>query len=360
MSKKVKEVKEVKENTDDLSQEEIEKRIDLTKKALNKKYGDIMQNFDENSVVPTVSTGCISLDLALGNGGMAFGRIYEVYGQPGGGKTTLALSALIQVQKRGFRGVYLDAEHAIDPVLMRNYGVDLSMVDFIQGYDGESSIDALEQLLKTGFYRVAVIDSISALIPHDEAEATISQNFIGNHAKLVSKAAKRLTPIANENNVLIILINQLRCKITTWGSSEEGTGGKALPYFCCGRIGIKGGEAKDRRIEDPVTGSVVGHKTIFTIAKNKLSAPYKEASANLMYGKGFDAYSEVLSLALGLGVIDRSGSWYKYMDSNFAQGEQRALEFLKDEANSDMYNEIRDKILDQTGLRELYEAHNNE
>ena len=347
------------ENNKDTDKKNTSKQLELTKKALLKKYGSVITTLSdhEDLDIPTLSTGSIGLDIALGNGGVGLGRIYEVFGPPSSGKTTLAANIIIQAQRRGLKCLYIDAEHAIDPTLLSKYGVNVSELDVVQGFDGEENLDILEKLVETGEYSVAVVDSVSALIPRSEAEADIEKDFIGTQARLIGKAARRLTPLANHTNTLILFINQLRSKIGAYGDGKIATGGEGLPYFCTGRISVKGGEASSRRITDSISGDVVGHKTIFEVHKNKLAAPWKKAEINLYYGIGYDTHAEALSLAVSLGIIDKTGAWYKRDGENFAQGEANAVAYLKDPANKDFYIEICRNIIEQTELKEKYERH---
>lgn len=331
--------------------------LDLVKKAIIKKYGDVigtLGDVGDHVIVPTISTGCLSLDVALGRGGMAFGRIYEIFGPNSGGKSTLADNVVIQAQRRGLKALYIDAECSKDPELFKTYGGDTSALTLVQGHDGEENLDILEKLLKTGEYKVAVVDSVSALIPRVEAEADIEEQQMGLHARLMSKALRKITPITNQNGVLLIFINQVRLKIGAYGNPETTTGGEALNFYATGRISVRGPEVRSRRIEGP-DGEVMGHKTLFEVVKNKLSAPFRKAEVNLIYGKGYDVYWEVLEQATGLGVVDKAGAWYKYEGKNFAQGELNAVTFLKDPENKEMYATITKEVISQTGLKEAYE-----
>jgi recombination protein RecA len=284
---------------------------------------------------------------------MALGRVYEIFGPNSGGKSTLAANVVIQAQKRNLKCCYVDAEHAVDPLLFKNYGVNINELDLIQGFNGEENLDILEMLVQSGAYRVAVVDSVSSLIPSAEAEAEIGNDFIALLARLMSKALRRLTPIANRSGCLLIFVNQLRNKIGSYGNPEITTGGEALGFYTTGRISIRGPEAKKRRIPDPTTGEVIGHETLFEIVKNKLAPPFKKSVINLIYGSGYDFHWEVLNMATELGIIDKTGSWYKYNDTNVANGELNASMFLKE--NDEVYNEIRNRVIDMIGLGELYE-----
>jgi len=336
------------------------KALELAKKAVKKKYGDVVYTLEQHNdmVIPTISTGCLSLDLALGCGGMGRGRIYEVYGPNSGGKSTLAVNTVIQAQRRGLGTLYVDAEHAVDPKLFRAYGVNTKELELVQGYDGEENLDILEKFVKTGAFAVAVIDSVSALIPRDEAESDIDKNHMALQARLMSKALRKITPIANQTGTLLIFINQLRMKLDGYGNPETTTGGEALAFYSTGRISVRGPEAKKRRIEDE-NGEVIGHRAEFEIIKNKLAAPFKKANINLIYGQGYDAYWETLDMASSMGVVDKSGAWYKYLGENFAQGEANAVKFLKDPVNSVMYDKIREEVIENVGLKEIYESHSN-
>ena len=332
--------------------------LDMIKKAITKKYGDVISKLSdhEDMIIPTVSTGSISLDAGLGRGGMALGRLYEIFGPNSGGKSTLAANVVIQGQKRGMKCCYVDAEHAVDPLLFKSYGVDIRDLDLVQGYNGEENLDILEMLVSSGGYKIAVVDSVSSLIPSNEAASEIGDDHIALLARLMSKATRRLTPIANRAGCLIIFINQLRMKVGGYGNPETTTGGEALAFYTTGRISVRGPEAKARRIPDPMSGEIIGHTTLFEIVKNKLAPPFKKTEINLIYGKGYDTYWEILKLGVDLGIIDKSGAWYSY-DSlkNFAQGEPNAASYLKAAENADTYNEIRAKVVDMVGLREVYE-----
>ena len=330
--------------------------FDIAKKAIQKKYGSIVSYLSDHSdmIIPTISTGSLSVDIALGRGGMARGRVYEIYGNPSGGKTTLALHTLIEAQKRGLITAIIDAEHALDPSLVKKMGANLDDILVVQGYSGEDNLDAAETLLKTSSVDLVVIDSVSALIPKAEAEGDMDDTFIGLHARLMSKALRKITPIANETNTLVIFINQIRYKVGGMGNPETPTGGEALPFFATGRISIKGAEYKSNRIIDPVSGEAIGHHSKIEVVKNKLAPPYRKAQVPLIYGKGFDLHWEALTLGISLGIIDRNGSWYSYGDRKLGQGEENVKELLKEDA--DLYEDIREKIIFMTGLKEYYES----
>ena len=337
-------------------EEPVVDSLSMIKKQVAKKYGDVVKKASEgeDQIIPTISTGSIRLDVALGRGGMARGRTYEISGPNSGGKYTLAANVIIQAQNRGLKCLYVDAERAVDPVLFRNYGVNTDDLLLIKGYSGEENLDILEMYVQSGEFGVAVVDSVSSLIPGVEAESEISDVHMAPLARLMSKACRRLTPIAGRTNTLIIFINQLRNKLTGYGNPEITTGGDALGFYTTGRITVRGPEAVARRIVDKDSGEVIGHKTLFEVTKNKLAPPFRKAEVNLIYGKGYDVHWEVLDMATELGIIDKIGNWYKYpADNNIANGELNAVVYLKE--NEDIYSEIRGQVIDMVGLKEIYE-----
>jgi len=329
--------------------------LELAKKAIIKKYGSIISTLGEQGDldINTVSTGCLGLDIALGRGGVALGRIYELFGEPSCGKTTLAMSIMAQAQKRGMKCCFCDAEHAADPKLFKSMGVNIDEVELIRAFNGEENLDAVETLVKTGEIDVAVIDSVSALMPSAEADSVIGDDHIGLLARLMSKAMRRFSPLASETNTLVIFINQIRTKIGSWGDPTTTTGGAALDFYATGRIQVSGGAFKNQRIVDPITGEVLGHKTTFTVRKNKLAPPYRTAEVPLIYGVGYDVYREVLVLSEGLGLIEKRGAYYYHSDEKFAQGEENAVAYLKE--HDDFYSTLRTQIVELTGLKEQYE-----
>jgi len=329
--------------------------LELAKKAIVKKYGSIIGKMSEQGElhIQTIPTGSLGLDIALGRGGVAKGRIYELFGEPSCGKTTLAMSIMAQAQQRGMKCCFCDAEHAADPKLFKAMGVNIDDVELIRAFSGDDNLDAVETLVKTGEIDVAVVDSVSALIPRAEANSAIADEHIGLLARLMSKAMRRFSPLASETNTLIIFINQIRTKIGSWGDPTTTTGGSALDFYATGRIQVSGGAFKNQRIVDPITGDVIGHKTTFDIKKNKLAPPYRKAQVPLIYGVGYDIHREVLVLSEGLGLIEKRGAYFYHDDDNFAQGEENAVDFLRE--NDDFYNGLRDKIIEMTGLKEQYE-----
>lgn len=329
--------------------------LDIAKKAIQKKYGKVISYLDDHAdlQIPTISTGSLGLDVALGRGGMARGRIYEVFGPPSGGKTTLAMSVIVQAQRRGLRCAVVDAEHAIDPSLFKAMGANLEDILIVQGYSGEQNLSIAEMLMKSNGIDVLVVDSVSALIPQSEAEAEIEQDFMALLARLMSKALRRLVPVANETETLLMFINQIRQNIGSWGNPETTSGGEALNFYSTGRISVRGSEYKKNRIIEAVSGEVIGHHTKFEVVKNKLAPPFRKAEVPLIYGFGYDTYWEVLNLSTAYGVIDKNGSWYYYGDKKLGQGDVNVLNLLKEDAG--FYEEVRNKIIEIAGLKVHYE-----
>jgi len=327
--------------------------LEIAKKAIMKQYGHVITKLGDHRdmSIQTISTGSVGLDIALGRGGLARGRIYEVYGDPSSGKTTLAMSVIAEAQRRGLGCLFCDAEHSADPQLFEAMGVDIHELDTIKAFMGDDNLAILETMIKTNEYAVAVVDSISALIPKAEAEGTIGDQFMGLLARLMSQACRKLAPQCSESNTLLIFINQVRSDIGKWGDSDITTGGKALDFYATGRIKVSGGEYKSSHIK--VNGEIIGHKTDFYIKKNKLAPPFRKATIPLIYGVGYDNYWETLNLAEGLGIIEKLGAWYKYDGENIAQGEVNAIEYLRD--NEELYKVVRENIIEQTGLKEIYE-----
>lgn len=338
--------------------ENTNKSTDVLMAAIKKKYGNVINPMSESADdIKTVSTGSLGLDLALGRGGMALGRVYEVFGPNSSGKSTLGVHLVIQAQRRGLKCAYVDAEMAADPRLFENYGVDPEKLTMIKAYGGEPNLDITEKLIQTGEYSVIIVDSVSALIPLMEAQADMDKDSMALQARLMSKALRKLTPQAAENNVLLLFVNQTRIKVGSYGDPTTTTGGEALNFWATGRIKVQGPESKARRLVDPASGDVYGHTTIFEVVKNKLGEPFRKCDLNLIYGNGYDHIQELLSLSISLDLIEKAGSWFKYNGENIAQGEFKTLEVLRE--NKEIYDALYNGVIEMTGLREAYERHSN-
>lgn len=329
--------------------------LDIAKKAIIKKYGDVVKPMsDKPLIINTISTRSIGLDAALGRGGLAKGRIYEIYGQPSSGKTTLAMSAIAEAQSRGMNCLFVDAEHSADPKLFESMGVDLTKLIVVDLFTGEDNLMVAEQLMKTGGIDLVVIDSVTSLIPKVAADANLDDSTIALLARLMSKTLLRFVPIAAETDTCIIFINQTRNKIGGYGNPETTTGGEALPFYATGRIRVSGVGAKANRIVDE-KGNVVGHKTTFEIVKNKLAAPFTESEADLIYGVGYDTIGEVIKIATDLGILTKGGGgWYSYGESKLGQGDNAVRKFFNE--NPDVLQVIKQDMTDILGLTTFYEA----
>ena len=331
----------------------VKSALELQKQAIIKKYGEGVLSYlgdHEDLKIDAISTGCLSLDSSLGTGGFARGRLYEIYGPNSSGKSTLAVSACMQALMRGMEVVYIDAEHALDPKLIRQMGaevnVDPDRMCLIQAFTGDDNLEIAEKLMKTGEVDVCVVDSVSALLPKDMAEGEIGDTYIGLLARLMSKACMKLTPVANRTNTLLIFINQIRHSIGKWGDDRITTGGEALSFYTTGRIKVEGGESKKSRIIGD-EGIVIGHESDFQIVKNKLAAPWRTAHINLIYGKGYSFISEVVTLGVDFGLIEQSGSRYEY-EGNKQHGKANLVNFFRE--NVELYDVLRAKVKEMLGL----------
>jgi len=327
--------------------------LELAKKAIIQKYGsEVISELKshEDLKVDVISTGCLALDSALGVGGLARGRLHEMYGPNSSGKSTLALSVCMQALKKNLNVVYIDAEHSLDPKLVRNMGeavdVNPDSMEIVQAFTGDDNLEIAERLMKTGEVAVLVVDSVSALLPKDMAEGEIGDNYIGLLARLMSKACVKLTPVANYTNTLLIFVNQIRHQIGKWGNNEVPTGGEALSFYATTRIKVDGGETNASRIISD-EGIVIGHKCDFKIVKNKLAAPWRTASINLIYGVGYDYIMEVVDLAIQFGIIDQQGAWFSYKD-NKIQGKQNLVKYFVEESKE--YKLLRNNVSELLGL----------
>ena len=328
--------------------------LDIAKKAIIKKYGDVVKPMsDKPLVINTISTRSLGLDAALGRGGFALGRIYEIYGAPSSGKTTLAMSIIAEAQSRNMSCAFVDAEHSADPKLFESMGVDLTKLSVIDLFTGEDNLMVAETIMKTGALDLLVIDSVTSLIPKVAADANLDDSTIALLARLMSKTLLRFVPIAAETNTCIIFINQTRNKIGAYGNPEVTTGGEALPFYATGRVRVSGIGAKANRIADD-KGKVIGHKTIFEIVKNKLAAPFTSAEADLIYGIGYDNIGEIIKIATDLGVLTKGGSWYSYEGNNIGQGENGVRKFFNE--NPDVFLVIKQDVTDILGLTQFYDA----
>lgn len=321
---------------------------DEKKKALDAAIAKLEKDFGKGAVmklgdsgarvnVETVPTGCLSLDLALGLGGVPKGRVIEVYGPESSGKTTVALHMISEVQKRGGIAGFIDAEHALDPVYARNIGVDIDELYISQPDSGDQALEIAETMVRSGAIDIIVIDSVAALVPRQEIEGDMGDSHVGLQARLMSQALRKLTPVISKSNCIVIFINQLREKVgVMFGNPETTTGGRALKFYASVRMDI-------RRVETlKQSGEMVGNHVRVKIVKNKIAPPFKEAEFDIMFGKGISKSGDILDLAAGIDVVKKSGAWYAYEGNKIGQGRENAKSYL--EANPEIMDEIEHKV----------------
>jgi len=299
-----------------MAKSEGEARLGVATRAIKKEHGDVIRWLSEAAEVErqTISTGCIGLDAAIGNGGLERGLIAEFFGRSGAGKSFLSYSVIKNACESGLKCAIVDAENSLDPKLLLRVGIPGNQVQVVEGAaTGEANLQIADTLMQTGEFAVVVIDSVAALIPQSRTEDSYDQQTMGLHARLMSAGIQKIMPVAKRSNTLLIFINQIRNKIGSYGNPETTTGGEALPFYASYRIEVIGSpQQKSRRLADEGTGEVYGHKTTFRVVKNRRAAPYREAEVDLIYGLGYDTVGEVVDSAMDIGIIDRAGAWYTF------------------------------------------------
>ncbi len=319
---------------------------------IEKQYGQgsIMKLGDNTHLqVEATPTGSLSLDLALGVGGIPKGRVVEIYGPESSGKTTVALHMVAEVQKRGGIAGFIDAEHALDPVYARNIGVDINELYISQPDSGEQAMEITETMVRSGAVDIVIVDSVAALVPKAEIDGDMGDSHVGLQARLMSQALRKLTSVINKSNCTVIFINQLREKIgVMFGNPETTTGGRALKFYASVRMEV-------RRIETlSQAGEKIGNRVRAKIVKNKVAPPFAEAEFDIMFGKGISREGDVLDLAAAQNIIVKSGAWYSYKDERIGQGRENAKAYLAE--NPDVFAEVeqavRDKCLTKTAETE--------
>ena len=335
------------DRTDKADKTDKMKALDAAIANIEKHYGkgSIMKLGDntKNMDVETVPTGALSLDLALGLGGVPKGRIVEIYGPESSGKTTVTLHMVAEVQKLGGIAGFIDAEHALDPAYARKIGVDIDNLYISQPDNGEQALEIAETMVRSGAIDIVVIDSVAALVPKAEIEGEMGDSHVGLQARLMSQALRKLTAVISKSNCVVIFINQLREKVgVMFGSPETTTGGRALKFYASVRMDI-------RRIEAlKMNGEIVGNRTRVKVVKNKIAPPFKEAEFDIMFGQGISREGDILDLAANVDIIVKSGSWYSYNGNKIGQGRENAKTYLRE--NPDIMNEVAQKVRAHYGL----------
>ena len=322
------------------------KTLDLAITQIEKQYGagSIMKlNNEVVDKVESISTGSISLNAAIGIGGVPRGRVIEIYGPESSGKTTLTLHIIAEAQKTGGQAAFIDAEHAFDPAYAKKLGVDFESLYFSQPDNGEQALEITDILVRSGQLDVIVIDSVAALVPRAELEGDMGDSHMGLQARLMSQALRKLTGSVKKSKTSVIFINQLRHKIgVMWGSPETTTGGNALKFYCSLRLDI-------RRIGSIKDGdAIIGNRTRVKVAKNKMSSPGRKCEFDIMYGEGISYEGDLLDLAVEAEIIKKMGSWYSYNDEKIGQGRENAKQHLKD--NEKFMTKIDDKVKSFIGI----------
>lgn len=312
------------------------KAIDVAVQQIEKQFGkgSIMKFGSKEKIdIDVIPTGALSLDLALGIGGVPKGRIIEIYGPESSGKTTLAMHILAEAQKKGEAVAFIDAEHALDPKYAENIGLNVEDLYISQPDFGEQALEILETLVRSAAFGVIVVDSVAALTPRAEIEGEMGDSHMGLQARLMSQALRKLTAISGKTGTTIIFLNQLRMKIgIMFGNPETTTGGNALKFYASVRMDIR---QKDKILKD---GQVIGHSRKVKVVKNKMAPPFKEATFDMIYPMGIDKESSILDAAAEQGIVEKAGAWYKYGDQQLAQGRDACIQALKDD------KKLRDKI----------------
>ena len=324
---------------------------DNRQKALESALAQIEKNFGKGSVmklgdksshmnIETVPTGCLSLDVALGLGGVPKGRIIEIYGPESSGKTTVALHMVAEVQKRNGIAGFIDAEHALDPAYAKNIGVDIDNLYISQPDNGEQALEIAETMVRSGAMDIIIIDSVAALVPKAEIEGDMGDSHVGLQARLMSQALRKLTGVVSRTNCIVVFINQLREKVgVMFGNPETTTGGRALKFYSSVRLDV-------RRIDSiKSAGEVIGNRTRVKVVKNKIAPPFKEAEFDIIYGKGISKLGDIIDLAVNDNIIVKSGSWFSYNGEKIGQGRDNAKQFL--EEHTDIAEEIEKKVRDK-------------
>lgn len=336
-----------------MEREEKLKALDAALSQIERQYGKgaVMKLGDPSAQmnVETIPTGSLSLDIALGLGGIPKGRIVEIYGPESSGKTTVTLHMIAEVQKRGGIAGFIDAEHALDPVYAKNIGVDVDNLYISQPDNGEQALEITETMVRSGAIDIVVVDSVAALVPKAEIDGDMGDAHVGLQARLMSQALRKLTAVISKSNCTVVFINQLREKVgIMFGNPETTTGGRALKFYSSVRLDV-------RRIESlKQSGEVMGNRTRVKVVKNKIAPPFKEAEFDIMFGEGISAEGDILDLAANENIVIKSGAWYAYEGNKIGQGRENAKQYLKD--NPEVCKEIEAKVREHFGLQGTSES----
>lgn len=323
------------------------KALDAALAQIEKQYGkgSVMKLGDStaNMNIEVIPTGSLSLDIALGLGGVPRGRIIEIFGPESSGKTTVALHVVAEIQKRGGIAGFIDAEHALDPVYAKNIGVDIDNLYISQPDCGEQALEITETMVRSGAVDVVIVDSVAALVPKAEIDGEMGDSHMGLHARLMSQALRKLTAVVSKTNCVVIFINQLREKVgVVFGNPEVTTGGRALKFYASVRMDV-------RRIDTlRAGGEIVGNRTRVKVVKNKVAPPFKEAEFDIVFGKGISKVGDILDLAVANNIVDKSGAWYAYMGEKIGQGRENAKTYLQE--HQDICIEIDKKVRAAVGI----------
>ncbi|MBE5971818.1 MAG: recombinase RecA [Lachnoclostridium sp.] len=330
-----------------LNKEDKLKALDAAITQIEKAYGkgSVMKLGDSkaNMNIETVPTGSLSLDIALGLGGVPKGRIIEIYGPESSGKTTVALHMVAEVQKRGGIAGFIDAEHALDPVYAKNIGVDIDNLYISQPDNGEQALEITETMVRSGAVDIVIVDSVAALVPKAEIDGDMGDSHVGLQARLMSQALRKLTAVISRTNCIVIFINQLREKVgVMFGNPETTTGGRALKFYSSVRLDVRRTESLKQ------SGEIIGNHVRVKVVKNKIAPPFKEAEFDIMFGRGISKEGDVLDLAANANVVEKSGSWYAYKGAKIGQGRENAKQYLAQ--NPLICEEIENQVRELYGL----------
>ena len=333
-------------------------------KALDAALGQIEKQFGKGAVmklgdpsaqmnVETIPTGSLSLDIALGLGGIPKGRIIEIYGPESSGKTTVTLHMIAEVQKRGGIAGFIDAEHALDPVYAKNIGVDVDNLYISQPDNGEQALEITETMVRSGAIDIVVVVSVAALVPKAEIDGDMGDSHVGLQARLMSQALRKLTAVISKSNCTVIFINQLREKVgVMFGSPETTTGGRALKFYSSVRLDVRRIEALKQ------SGETIGNRTRVKVVKNKIAPPFKEAEFDIIFGEGISTVGDILDLAADAGIVNKSGAWYAYEGNKIGQGRENTKQYLKE--HTEMLQEIEQKVRAHYGLQDAKDDSNKD